>query len=30
LLASINAFIKTITTDGTLDTILAKYFGSEA
>jgi arginine/lysine/histidine transporter system substrate-binding protein len=30
LLASINAFIKTISTDGTLDSILGKYFGSEA
>jgi arginine/lysine/histidine transporter system substrate-binding protein len=30
LLDSINSFITTISSDGTLDTILAKYFGSEA
>jgi ABC-type amino acid transport substrate-binding protein len=30
LLDSINAFIKTISGDGTLDAILAKYFGSNA
>jgi ABC-type amino acid transport substrate-binding protein len=30
LVASINAFIKTISNDGTLKSILAKYFGSEA
>lgn len=29
LLASINSFITTISGDGTLDTILAKYFGEE-